>query len=294
MSTKVKTKIKFLSIKSRHPSCDGLRKKIKIDTFAVYRHGSTTESKTQKEINSVESVKIASSKLLMKLAFDKHEVKTAKWFRLSEAKATEKSISNKTTELNYPVVIKNIYGSRGRGNYKVDNFQQFKQVCKNKDLNNYIVEAFFSGSREYRIHITSFGPVYCLRKMLKDEVPKEKRWIRNDQTCSWIMEHQTIIGKNGEFLGFQSEDSAQFDKPVNWNSIVNHCKKALKATGLDIGAVDLKVQSRLDKNGIIRKDPDFVVIEINSAPSLGKITTEIYKQTLPKILKIKYDSNSSS
>lgn len=289
---KIKSKIKFLSIKSRHPSCDGLRKKIKIDTFAVYRHGSTSESTLKKEINSIQAVKTAASKLLMKTAFSKHEVKTAKWFKLSEATATEKCVTNKTTEIPYPVVIKHIYGSRGRGNYKIDNLEQFQQICKNKDLNNYIVEAFFSGSREYRVHITCFGPVYCLRKMLKNDVPQEKRWVRNDQTCSWIMEHQAIVGKNGEFLGFQSADSEQFDKPVNWKTIIEHCKKALQATGLDIGAVDLKVQSRVDKNGVPRKDPDFIVIEINSAPSLGKITTEIYKQTLPKILKFKYDSNS--
>jgi len=293
-SVKVRKKILCLSIRSRHPSCDALRRKIRLNVQAVYRHGSTSESTHKREINSIESVKTASSKLLMKQAFDEGGVKHLPWMKLSEAVATEKGITNEKVTLKYPVVLKHIFGSRGRGNYKIDNLQQFQETIKNKQKSSYILEQFFNGSREYRVHITKNGPVYSLRKMLKDEVPKEKRWVRNDSTCSWIMEHQAIAGKNGEFLGFQKEDSTQFDKPVNWDKIIEHCKKALQATKLDIGAVDLKVQSAKDKDGKPRKEPDFVLIEINSAPSLGKITSEIYIKELPKILEEKYGYNRTT
>lgn len=283
---------KFLSIRSRHPSCRGLRKKIPIPFKTVYRHGSTTKSTMPREINSIDAVECSASKLRMKQAFDKAGVRHPRWSKLTDAKCNGKYLSFGAQEVNFPVVIKSNFGSRGRGNYKIDTSEEYDKFVKSKDLSNYIVEQFFSGSREYRVHITNHGAIYSLRKVLKLETPKEKRWVRNDETCSWICERKPSLGSKGEFLGFTAEESPVFDKPVNWDKIVEECKKALNAVGLDVGACDVRVQSALDKEGRKRAYPEFTVIEINSAPAMGRITTEIYKKELPVIARNKYDRNT--
>ena len=66
---------------------------------------------------------------------------------------------------------------------------------------------------------------------------------------------------------------------------------ALNAVGLDVGAVDVKVQSKTTPKDKTRKTIEFIVLEINSAPSFGSITAEKYIQEIPKILKSKYGSS---
>lgn len=279
---------RFLNIRSRHPSCDALRRQIRVVAFSVYRHGSVTPTAHKKEINTIESVKKSSSKLLMKKAFDEYKVRHLLWMPLSEAKLVGETLTNDKVKIPFPVVVKHTHGSRGRGNYKINNGKEFEEFLRGKTAAHYIVEQFFSGAREYRVHITEEGPVYCLRKLLKEDTPKEKRWVRNDETCNWIMEHPVIRDENGKFQGFRAEEGEKFDKPKNWDKIIEDCKKALKSVGLDIGAVDLKVQSASDKDGKPRANPDYYIIEINSAPSLGTVTAEVYKIELPKILQKKY------
>jgi D-alanine-D-alanine ligase-like ATP-grasp enzyme len=85
------------------------------------------------------------------------------------------------------------------------------------------------------------------------------------------------------------ETNDLFDRPSNWDEIVSHSVNALKAVGLDVGAVDLRVQSSTNSDGESRVNPKFIVIEINSAPSFGKVTEEKYIEQLPKILNRKYN-----
>ncbi len=66
------------------------------------------------------------------------------------------------------------------------------------------------------------------------------------------------------------------------------CVEALKAVGLDFGAIDLRIQSSKDRNGELRENPEFIVVEINSAPSLGEETLKRYITELPNLLKNKY------
>jgi hypothetical protein len=106
--------------------------------------------------------------------------------------------------------------------------------------------------------------------MLKNGTPEDKRWFRNDSNSTWIM-----------------EENPAFDKPVNWNTIIAECVKALNAVGLDVGACDVKVQSAKNKKGTQRTNPEFIVIEINSAPSFGAITLKKYVERLPAILMAK-------
>lgn len=254
-------------IRSRHPSHSCFRGALPRMPFtSVIRFGSTTEEDAQVEINSIEAIRNSSSKLRMKNCFTKGSVKTANWLT-----------STNPSEINvwcaeYPIVGKQIFGSRGRGNTLLHSKEELKAyLARHKDLSNYIFEKFYNYVREYRLHVTELGCFYTCRKMLKSDAPKEARWFRNDSNCVWIMEQNEL-----------------FDKPVNWEIIVAECVKALKSCGLDFGACDLRVQSSKDSSGKIRKDPDFIVVEINSAPSMGEQTEIEYKKMLPILLQNKF------
>ena len=136
-----------------------------------------------------------------------------------------------------------------------------------------VFEKFHNYAREYRLHVTKDGCFYTCRKMLKQDTPAKHKWYRNDEHCVWIM-----------------EDNSLFDRPVNWDAVVAESVKAMKAVGLDMGAVDLRIQSATtEESGKSRKDPKFIIVEINSAPSFGTVTEAKYKLEIPKILKRKFE-----
>lgn len=269
-------------VRSQHPTHDWLRDNLPLFPFrSIIRLGSTTTTRNAfpkrtleeltriKEINTVESVKNSANKLLMKQCFTKAQVVTANWFiYINDAffRGIENVPLNKI-DLPYPIVAKHIYGSRGTGNYKLDNQEQLDQWLQGKTLSNYIFERFYTYSREYRLHVSKNGCFYTCRKMLKSDTPEANRWYRNDSNSNWIL-----------------EENEAFDKPVNWNSIVEECVKALKSVGLDIGGFDVKVQSSTKTNGRVRENPEFIIIESNSACSFGEVTKDKYKQELINLL----------
>lgn len=268
-------------IRSRHPSHDCLRRSLKKMPFrSVIRFGSTTEIKDGRvEINTVGAVQNSMNKLRMKHAFDGLKVNTAKWWTFSKNRFFESGSGESTTleEMPYPIIAKSLYGSRGQGNTKIDTVAEMRDfINTHSKYSNYIFEAFYNYAREYRLHVTEEGCFYACRKVLKKDTPDDHKWYRNDEHCNWIRED----GDNTEL----------FDKPVNWDEIVKHSVKALNATGLDVGAVDVKVQSATNSKGRKREKCEFIIIEINSAPSFGTVTEEKYKEVLPIILMKKWSS----
>jgi glutathione synthase/RimK-type ligase-like ATP-grasp enzyme len=263
-------------IRSRHPSHDPIRKSLPKFTFrSVVRFGSTTEvNDVRVEINTVEAITNSSNKLFMKTCFSEAEVKTSDWwtsitggnhfnsFNYQGENSLEEIIH--IENLPYPIVAKQIFGSRGRGNTLIRSHEQLESFINGKNLSNYIFEKFYNYNREYRLHITEEGCFYACRKMLKSDTPESNRWYRNDSNSVWILE--------------SNED---FNKPSSWDSIVEHCVKALKSCKLDVGACDVKVSSKDDNK--------FIVIEINSAPSFGDLTLEKYKEIIPRIIQKKYE-----
>jgi glutathione synthase/RimK-type ligase-like ATP-grasp enzyme len=165
------------------------------------------------------------------------------------------------------IVAKHIFGSRGRGNTLHENVDSFLQWTIGKNPSNYIVERYYPYSREYRLHVTADGCFYSCRKMLRADVPVRNRWFRNDSNCVWVR-----------------EENPDFDRPVNWDAIEAACVNALTAVGLDVGACDVRVQSATKRNGDVRTDPAFIVVEINSAPSFGDVTAVKYLEQIPNIL----------
>lgn len=294
-------------ILSRHPTHDPLRLKHKLLPLlkfrSVIRLGSTTEVEDKRiELNNIQSIKNSANKLLMKQCFTEGNIITADWAVIRQGavglawcnydfhtKVEENRFDSNfrfwenngsigaQCPFDYPIVAKHIFGSRGNGNYKLNNQEELESWLQGKTLSNYIFEKFYNYSREYRLHVSKDGCFYTCRKMLKSDTPEDKRWFRNDSNSSWII-----------------ESNEAFDKPVNWDTVIAESVKALKAVGLDFGAVDLRIQSKLDKDGKVRENPDFIVVEINSAPSFGKITLEKYLEVLPKLLKDKYETSINS
>jgi len=263
-------------IRSRHPSHAGLRRALpKLPFRSVIRMGSLTAlddaatlNGTRVELNSAESIKNSSSKLKMKQCFTGASVKTAEWIRVQ----TLKEVKDWAKE--YPIVAKSHFGSRGNGNTLLKSEAEVDSWARNKDLTNYIFEKYYNYNKEYRLHVSADGCFYTCRKMLKQEFKDTPNsWQRHDDNCVWIL-----------------EDNPSFDRPNNWYDIVTHCVKALKSCGLDFGACDLRVQNNTDKDGTRRATPDFIVVEINSAPSFGQVTLAKYKEVLPQLLIKKFES----
>lgn len=278
----------FPMIRSRHPSHSSLRRQAgnlpKLPFRSLIRLGSTTlfSGSNSVELNSIEAIKNSADKLRMKKCFDKLNVRTAVWFIYDKNKKkfirTDEAgneIECNIKELPYPIIAKSHFGSRGKGNTKLDNHEELFKFVSEHNINNYIFEVFHNYYREYRLHVTKDGCFYTCRKMLKYNTPDERKWFRNDANCTWFV-----------------ENNPQFDKPSNWNEIVEESVKALKAVGLDFGAVDVRVQGSTDDKGRRRIRPDFIIIEINSAPSFGKITEKKYFEILPKLLVEKYSNRT--
>lgn len=256
-----------IMVRSRHPSHRPLRTTLSRLPFrTVVRLGSTWagDQAARIECNSAQSIRTSASKRLMKQAFAAANVATAQW---------ENSHNNLTafvTAVGFPIVAKHIHGSRGTGNYLLKTQAELTAWMVGKTLENYIFEKFYDYTREYRLHVTRTGCFYTCRKMLKQGTPENQRWYRNDSNSAWMV-----------------EDNPLFDKPSNWNVIVAESVKALTAVGLDIGAIDVKVQSRTNSQGQVRTNPKFIILETNSAPSMKEIGLQKYQEAIPQILRSK-------
>lgn len=270
-----------LQIRSRHDTHNKLRNdpELVFDRPCVYRLGSTSEYKAEGliEINRIIGIKNSSNKLKMKRRFNEAGVDHPDFFKLipsgDDYRFIRRSINGDLGigDINalFPILAKRIFGSRGRGMVKIDNLEQFEKFLTdfNKDLRHYYFEKFHNYGREYRLHVSKNGCFYTNRKVRKLDTPKEQMFYFNNSNCSWLL-----------------EENAQFDKPVNWEDIVDQCVAALKHVKLDIGAFDVRVQHSENSNGDIRKNPKFKIIEVNSAPSFGTLTFEFYKQELKKLI----------
>lgn len=263
-----KSGLYYPMILSRHSTHNVLRKALeKLPKKSVIRLGSTTvlpDDNIRIHINKIEAIKNSSSKLRMKQCFTNAGIKTTDWWITKDGKTfSSLELAEKSKNINnlpYPIIAKGIFGSRGKANTKLDDSKQLENWLRNKNLDNYIFEAFFDGTREYRFHISNNGVFLTWRKLRRNDTPKNQRWFFNNQNCNWVSEKHEL-----------------YNKPTSYNKIGEECVKALKAVGLDIGGCDVRVN----------KKGDFKIIEINSACSLATVTAEAYKKELTNLLKNK-------
>jgi len=260
----------FVQIRSKNKTANDLRNKINCNVRTVFRLGSLTATedifpkgiqlgKEIREINTVKACHNSGNKIIMKQCFDKAGVKSSEWAILSEQyREADEDFCQLDWKM-YPAIIKYKNSSKGNGIYYIETENALLEFCNDniKSLKDYIIEKYYTYEREYRLHITKDGCFYTCRKMLKRDA--EVRWHRHDMNSVWILEENPL-----------------FDKPANWDEIVAECVKATKSVGLDIAALDVIVSSRNTK--------DFIILETNSAPSLGRITTINYIEQLNKMV----------
>jgi D-alanine-D-alanine ligase-like ATP-grasp enzyme len=263
-----------LRVYSRHPSHKVLRNRILLPVLSCIRLGSSTTSNLpyKVEINSVQSIKNSADKLLMKKCFTTAGVKTANYVHGNDIK---------NHNLEFPIIAKNRWGSRGKGNSFVKDQEELTAWINNHDnLGNYIFESYHNYSNEFRLHITEAGCFYACRKALKKDTPEDKKFQRHDDNCVWLL-----------------ENNAEFNKPNSWDDIVKDCVNALKAVGADVLSFDIRVQSKNDGKGKPRKYQEYILIECNSASSMDNGKDEIsvcaqkYIDEIPKIVKRKLNNN---
>lgn len=261
-------KKQFLKIRTKNHTAQPLKNLIEVNTRTVFRLGSITPTeeifpigvalnKPIIEINTAEACHNSGDKILMKRLFIENGVKTAEYNLM--LKDGEIYIP-----LEYPVIIKDKNSCKGNGIYLANNLDEYNSITELLDPNfsRYIVEKYYNYSKEYRLHVTKDGCFYTCRKMLKQDA--EERWHRHDTNSVWIVEENEL-----------------FEKPSNWDAVVEECVKALNAVGLDIGACDIKIQS--EKNRDRGGNPEFIILEINSGPSMGEITLIKYEEQLRKM-----------
>lgn len=261
-------KTKKLKIRSRNKSCAELKN---IDTGnkrVLYRMGSTTPTEVVSkypidiEINTAEACKVSGDKLLMKQAFDEwntnnpnNPIPHAEWVQIIGAhnKQSLEDLKKILAEWG-KIIIKHVHSSKGNGIYFIQSNEELEDWYNNHlDINRYIFERYYTYSKEYRLHVTNDGCFYTCRKMLKNDA--EVRWHRHENNSVWILEENPL-----------------FCRPNNWNIIVAACINAKNAVGLDIAAIDVKVQSK--------NNPSFIILETNSAPALGEVGVNKYKELL--------------
>jgi glutathione synthase/RimK-type ligase-like ATP-grasp enzyme len=273
-----------LQLRTKNFSNKDLKGNIELPLRCLYRAGSTTSTKDCFpvsfgrrpiiEINTVDSIENSRSKLLMKACFAKAEVSQADWFGcVIKDDPNNKYVGIKygdyddPIEINYPILAKRINGFKGKGMVKIDDqdgLEKFLAETSANQLTGYYFEQFHNYSREYRIHCTQERVFMSWRKLRKEDTPDDRRWFFNSENCNWV-----------------GEDHELFDKPTNFDMICDDCVKAIIEVGLDIGSFDVRVQSSRKNN------PNYILIEVNSAPSLGEKGIEIYKNELIRIFNNK-------
>lgn len=279
----------FIKLRSKNPSASDLREKLsKVRTKSpfVVRLGSRTPLSTYtnpvyrsaNEINTIDSIENSRDKLRMKACFATGEVRQSNWWEFRGNNTSQMRVVDPTlnfdghphdtiveaSTLPYPVVVKQIYGFKGHGMVKCENIEELNAWLSNHSTSGYYVEEFKNFAKEYRLHATQERVFLSWRKLRKSDA--EQRWFFNSTNCNWV-----------------NENHESFAKPEGWDLMCEHAVRAITATGLSIGAVDVRCKSNC------RAENDFIVLETNSAAQLGDIGTNAY---FDEILRIVQTQNS--
>lgn len=234
---------------------------------AVVRLGSLTELPHIKyELNSTNIARLSGNKQRTKEVFTRAGASTANWLIYRRGSFFKYDPSHRYDQvefdLKFPVVVKELYGSKNRGNTLVHNMEDLNTVLSQKS--SVLIEEYKNYIKEYRLHVSALGCFYTCRKMLKRDTPKEQQWFRNDSNCVWFL-----------------ESNPSFDKPANWDELVRQCQTVLTEMGADFLAFDVRMSAG--------ENARWILLETNSAPSFGEGTLNAYLNHIPKLLNHKYN-----
>lgn len=251
---------RFARVRTKNFTANDLRKAIPIEGKAIVRLGSTTPTEcifkenpyNVVEVNTIDAINNSRNKLLMKKCFSKKEIPQAVYYTIDD-------ILKKDVE--FPIVIKRVFGFKGRGMQLINTREEWNSwLASHPDTTGWFVEKFYNYAKEYRLHVArGTGVIMSWRKLRKEDATE--RWFFNSSNSNWVNPEHEL-----------------FDRPSCWDAMEKAAIDALETTGLDIGAVDIRVQSSE------KKKPKFIVCEINSAPALGEIGIGIYKKTIKQLI----------
>lgn len=248
-------------IRTKNPSAAPLRGSIDLPFRAVVRLGSRTPTqacfKTVRDViecNTVESIENSRDKLRMKDCFTLYDVVQAEWWTLHNIDTSRMT--------DFPYVGKAICGFKGRGMVLIEDASALNSFVRSHTADNFYIEKFYNYAREYRLHATRDRVFLSWRKLRKAEATE--RWFFNSSNCNWV-----------------SPEHELFSRPGNWVELENAAMLAVRSVGLDVGAVDIRVQAK--------DSPRFIVCEVNSAPQLGEVGIESYRNEIINILRRKYE-----
>lgn len=257
---------RFARIRTKNYSANPLRRSIETDYRAVVRLGSLTPldrifktPRTAIEINTVDAINNSRNKLLMKTCFASGKVPQAEWWR-------DTGFLNVRDDIKFPLVVKRVFGFQGRGMELINNLKELDSwLSTHSDWNSsgWYFEKFYNYAREYRLHVSKNSGVFLSWRKLRTK-EATNRWFFNSTNSNWV-----------------DEDNELFSTPKCWDKMKEAAINALNCTGLDIGAVDIRVQSNE------QEDPKFIVCEINSAPALGEVGISKYKEEITKLINNK-------
>lgn len=272
-------------LRTKNHSCEYLKPKNKnlrlFPKRSLIRFGSTTpnseifvNNEEFVEVNSIEAIKNSRSKLLMKQCFSKAKVNQSNWWTVLKEDETyyfypqhDTSAKKDTIDtLSYPILAKRIFGYKAKGMVKIDSKEDMVKFLKTTPIQGYYFELFYNFAREYRIHCTQDKAFLRWRKLRKTDA--NERWYFNSSNCIWA-----------------GEDNELFQTPSNMKEVDTHCINAIKSVGLDIGAVDIRIQSAKSDT------PAFIILEVNSAPSLGEMGNKVYASQIEEIINFKINNN---
>ena len=258
---------RFAQIRTKNSTSRPLRRSILTDHFAVVRLGSLTptdycfrQPRTGViEINTIDAIQNSRSKLRMKACFAKGKVPQSEWWINTDQLTHDENLT-------YPLVAKRVFGFQGRGMSLIANENELHSWIRehlNWPSNGWYFEKFYNYAREYRLHVSKASGVFLAWRKLRTKDATD-RWFFNSTNSTWVGENHKL-----------------FDRPHSWKKMEKAAIAALNSTGLDIGAVDIRVQSNTNKH------PKFIVCEINSAPALGDEGIEYYKIEIASLINKK-------
>lgn len=256
-------KQRTVRIRTKNPTSNPLRKAILVPFKAVCRLGSRTAtrdvfpaSERVVECNTVQSIENSRNKLRMKECFATQNIPQATMYH---GPFDHQRILDHfhITSPDFQLVGKMICGFQGHGMTLINNRTELEQWCRTHSPQNYFIELFYNYGREYRLHATRDSVFLSWRKLRSHDAAE--RWFFNSHNCNWV-----------------GEGNQLFNKPANWEELCRTARTAISSTGLDIGAVDIRVSSQ--------DTTQFIVCEVNSAPALGDVGIEAYREQIKSVL----------
>jgi len=155
-------------------------------------------------------------------------------------------------DVKFPYVARPKYHTFGFNFYVINNLQEHKQMLPRYQSGWYFTE-FYNFDREYRVIVFGDDILSSFRKDVEglnpQELVKQRFSDRRTETLSSAR------------VGIKEEEITERQKQI--------CRDAVKVLGLDYGGVDLFVRGN-----------DFVVCEVNSAPTIRNFFAEKLKDKI--------------